>query len=141
MKYDELLDAAEPIAVKLFQDDKALSVQELDTLMWMLLQDSRDAHEKGVFAFQFISRLEPIICDLEKQVQVESRRNQTFNARLLPLYDQYFSDWRDSRLQLFFDVCRTILEDSWISMFLVPLERPDDSELKQLEFSFFDDDF
>jgi len=135
-----LLEEGYRIIRKLLYEYDELSAEEVTTLLWVMEQDGPDAQQKAIFAFLFTIDIDRSIYELQKKVQEDSRKNPTFNARLLPLYDQFFGSLQQSRTNLFYQVCTTILQDSWICSFMDD-EIPDILPIRQSEVDLFDDDF
>ena len=135
-------NAVSAVVKKLSTDTYELSEPELTTLMWMMGQDSPEAHAKAVFAFNLTFDIDFMINELQQVVREDARKRPSFNARLKPLYEQYFASLQGYRLKLFYRVCKTILQDSWIFTAYECAEYPRaEYPFTQLEFSFYDDDF
>ncbi len=126
----------ETVLRKLSQEDFTITDQELETLLWITAQDGPDALEKAEFSLRFTLPIERMARSFHRCIWVESRRNPVFNARLLPLFDDYEASLLSSRMVLFCRVCKTLLEDS--PMCMERQEPPDDYTGQQLVFVFDD---
>lgn len=128
---------------KLFTDDFPMTDEEVATLLWITSQDGPDTLEKAKFALALAFEIEHMVLELQRSIREDSRRNPpTFNARLIPLYEQYVASLQDTRMGLFYRACKTLLEDSWIYMdHDTETEPPVDYLNGQLEFMFETDDF
>jgi hypothetical protein len=120
----------ESVIEKLSRDDFQMSDQELVTLLWITSQDGPDTLEKAQFALQLTLDIEQMVQHMRRSISNESRRNPTFNARLLPLYKQYEASFQSFGLDLFYRVCKTLLQDSWIYM---DHTQPEDPPLESSE--------
>lgn len=115
---------------KLMHNDFRMSDRQLVTLLWITSLNGVDAQQKAEAALHLVVSIEQMVQDIHSDIQAECSRNPVFSARLIPLYEAYETSIQDTRMELFYRICRALIEDTWIfNDFIFAQEPPEQLEL------------